>query len=187
MSTASDFVAAAQAVAAALLASSVDPDDGVRLLSILAAFAPSGTTPSSVVGQSMLTMQDACGDLFRRTAVIALCRAAAQYQPASADDAVALRASVIELLDAEILIAGNQGEDDTFNALRALRAAVVKDLQTRAAGLPGLITVSTSGPVPAPVLALRLYGDPTRADELVTESGAPHPGFLSTGFKALSS
>jgi prophage DNA circulation protein len=187
MSQASDLAAAAQALAAALLASAVDPADGVRLLSNLADFNPNSVTSSSVVGTSMATMQDACGDVFRRAAVVALCRAAANYQPSSTVDAVNLRNTVTQLLDAEILIAGNQGEDNTFTALRSLRAAVVQDLQERAAGLPGTITVTIPSSLPAPVLALRLYQDPTRAAELVTESDAPHPAFLPPGFTALSS
>jgi prophage DNA circulation protein len=182
-----DLAAAAQALAASLLASAVDPADGIRLLAQLAIFQPNQVTSSSVVGTSMATMQSACGDVFRRAAVVALCRAASTYQPSSTDDAANLRSTVTQLLDQEILVAGNQGEDNTFNALRALRAATVQDLQTRAAGLPGIMTVKTSGPLPAPVLAQRLYRDPTRADELVTESGAPHPAFLPPGFKALSS
>lgn len=187
MSQASDLATAAQALAAALLASAIDPADGIRLLSSLADFEPGAVTSSSVVGTKMATMQDACGDLFRRAAVVAACRAAANYQPASTTDAANLQAVVTQLLDAEILIAGNQGEDGTFTALRALRAAVVQDLQARAAGLPGTIVVTVPAALPAPVLAQRLYRDPTRADELVTESGAPHPAFLPPGFTALSS
>lgn len=187
MSQASDLATAAQALAAALLASAIDPADGICLLSSLADFEPGAVTSSSVVGTSMATMQDACGDLFRRAAVVAACRAAANYQPASTTDAANLQAVVTQLLDAEILIAGNQGEDGTFTALRALRAAVVQDLQARAAGLPGTIVVTVPAALPAPVLAQRLYRDPTRADELVTESGAPHPAFLPPGFTALSS
>ncbi|MFD1557095.1 hypothetical protein ACFSHT_15950 [Paraburkholderia silviterrae] len=187
MSQASDLANAAQALAAALLASAIDPADGVRLLSNLANFEPNAITSASVVGMSMAAMQDACGDLFRRAAVVALCRAAANYQPASTTDAANLQATVTQLLDVEILVAGNQGEDNTFTALRALRAAVVQDLQARAAGLPGTIVVNVPAALPAPVLAQRLYRDPTRAAELVTESGAPHPAFLPPGFTALSS
>lgn len=187
MSQASDLATAAQALAAALLASAIDPADGVRLLSNLADFTPNAVTSSSIVGTSMATMQDACGDLFRRAAVVALCRAASTYQPASTTDAANLQATVTQLLDGEILVAGNQGEDGAFTALRTLRAAVVQDLQARAAGLPGTMVVSVPAAMPAPVLAQRLYRDPTRAGELVTESGAPHPAFLPPGFTALSS
>lgn len=187
MSQASDLATAAQALAAALLASAIDPADGVRLLSNLADFTPNAVTSSSVVGMSMAAMQDACGDLFRRAAVVALCRAASTYQPASATDATNLQKGVLQLLDAEILIAGNQGEDMAFSALRTLRAAVVQDLQARAAGLPGTMVVNVPAAMPAPALAQRLYRDPTRADELVTESGAPHPAFLPPGFTVLSS
>lgn len=187
MSQASDLATAAQALASALLASAIDPADGVRLLSNLANFTPNAVTSSSVVGMSMATMQGACGDLFRRSAVIALCQASANYQPQSTTDAANLQATVTALLDAEILISGNQGEDNTFTALRALRAAVVQDLQARALGLPGTMVVNIPAALPAPVLAQRLYQDPTRADQLVTESGAPHPAFLPPGFTVLFS
>ena len=42
------------------------------------------------------------------------------YQPSSYDDAVSVRNQVCALLDTEITIAGDQGEDDVYNALRAL-------------------------------------------------------------------
>ncbi|HEY8334940.1 MAG TPA: hypothetical protein VIQ05_14210 [Tardiphaga sp.] len=186
MSGITDFAAQAQALAASLLAASTDPADAVRVLSSLADFTPSEPTLSSGVGDAMATMQEGCGALFRRAAVVALCRASAQYQPASLDDAVSIRTQVCNLLDAEILIAGNTGDDATFNALRVLRAAVVKDLTQRGAKLASLKTISTPSPIPATVLAQRFYRDAGRADELVTESNAVHPAFMPTSFQALS-
>lgn len=186
MSALSDFAAAAQELAAALLAATVNPADAIRLLASLADFTPNDPTTSAPIGAAMATMQSATGDMFRRAAVVALARASATYQPASAEDAAAVRDTVCAALDAEITIAGDQGEDATFNALRAVRAAVALDLAERGAALPSVVTVETRQSVPAPVIAQRLYRDPSRADELVTQANPPHPAFMPVSFRALS-
>jgi prophage DNA circulation protein len=181
-----DFAAAAQSLAATLLASTTDPADAVRMLSVLAAFSSTASVPASSVGVAMTTMQVGCGDLFRRAAVVALCRASTSYEPSSFDDAMALRTRMAALLDAEILIAGDQGADATFDAFRALRTAVVRDLTRRGANLAQLVTVSSPRAVPATVIAQRVYRDSTRADELVIEADPRHPAFMPVSFKALS-
>jgi len=186
MSTTADFADAAQALAAALYASAVNPADAIRLLSNLSNFVSAAPTSSSSIGLAMASMQTASGDLFRRAAVVALARASADYQPTSSDDAAAVRTSVCALLDAEITVAGDQGQDATFNALRVVRAAVCQDLTSRGAGLAAIATIATGQPVPAPVLAQRLYRDPARADELVGQANPVHPAFMPVRFKALS-
>ena len=185
MSTTSDFADAAQALAAALYASAVRPADAIRLLSTLASFTTIDPTSQSTIGVAMAAMQGATSDLFRRAGVVALARASANYQPTSSDDAAAVRTAVCTMLDAEIIIAGDQGQDATFGALRAVRAAVSRDLAARGASLSSVVTV-VSGSVPAPVLAQRLYRDPVRADELVTQAAPVHPAFMPARFKALS-
>ena len=181
-----NFAMAAQSLAAALLSSSSDPADSIRLLTTLAVYSANFSTPSGAVGGSMVTMQSGCGDLFRRAAVTGLARASAQYQPSSFDDAVSIRTQVCSSIDAEIQIAGNQGEDASFSALRALRSCVVADLTDRGAKLATLMTVNTNLPIPAPVLAQRIYRDSTRSNELVAEANPIHPAFMPTQFKALS-
>ncbi|MET3135353.1 prophage DNA circulation protein [Oxalobacteraceae bacterium GrIS 1.11] len=186
MSAATDFAAAAQALAGALRASAVNPADAIRLLSDLANIVPAGPTSSSAIGMAMAAMQGATGDLFRRAAVLALARASADYLPTSSDDAAAVRAAVCAVLDREIGIAGDQGQDATFNALRAVRVAVSRDLAARGADLASITEVATGLPIPAPVLAQRLYRDPARADELVAQADPVHPAFMPVSFKALS-
>ena len=186
MSAIEDFASATQAVVAALYTATVDPGDAVRLFARLSEFFPNDPTTASPVGQAMAAMQAATGDLFRRTAVIALARASAAYQPSSADDAAKVRQIVCGAIDREIDIAGDQGEDATFNALRALRAAVATDLAARGTALPVITTIHTPHPMPAPVLAQRLYRDSARSDELVTQANPRHPAFMPVNFKALS-
>ncbi|MDN7814916.1 DNA circularization protein [Burkholderia vietnamiensis] len=186
-SSTSTFAAAAQGVATAVLAAAPAPSDAIRLLTSLASFQPSTPTTASAIGTGMATMQSACGDLFRRAAIGSAAIAASQYQPTSADDATAVRNALTTLIDSEIEVAGNQGEDQTYGALRSLRAAVVQDLNKRGAGLASIRTFNMKAGLPALALAHRLYRDAGRADELVAQVNPVHPAFMPLSFRALSS
>lgn len=185
MSAATDFAAAVQALAAAVQSAADDPADQVRVLAALAAFRPDAAGGPGGVGRGVAAAQGAVADLCRRAAVVALARASADYRPTSYDEAISLRDLVCGLLETESMTAAAQGQDATYGALRNLRAAVAQDLTTRAADLAHITTVTTPAPVPALVLAHRLYGDATRADELAGYAQAPSPVFLPTSFKAL--
>lgn len=180
------FAAAIQAVAGALLAAMADPADGVRLLASLADFTAAPVAASQPIGAQMALINGATSDLARRAAVTALARASSSYQPASFDDAATLRQLVCGLIDAEALIAADQGEDQSFAALKALKAAVAQDLTARGASLPPVVTITVGTPLPAPVLANRLYQDSTRADELIAEADPIHPAFMPVSFQALA-
>ena len=83
-------------------------------------------------------------------------------------------------------IAGNQGEDDVYASLKALRQSVVADLDARGSGLAAIATFNFNATLPALTLANRLYRDATRSEELVAQAAPVHPAFVSTTFKALS-
>lgn len=175
-----DIARAVQAAVAALQGCAADPADGVRILSTLARFSPAGpdaATPSGL----------AVGALFRQAAAVALARVAAAYEPASADDANAVRAAVLRPLDAEITAAGNSGGDAVFTALRVLRKGVVDDLGQRGGALARLVEIDLPTVLPDVVVAERQYGDAARAPELVTQANPIHPLFMPTAFRALAS
>jgi prophage DNA circulation protein len=186
-STTSTFAAAAQGLAAAVLASCADPADAIRLLGQLAQFTPAVATPNSLVGDAMSTMQSACGDLARRAAVVALATASSNYQPTSYNDAVNVRETVTGFIDNEITIAGDEGDDSTYAAFRVLRQAVVTDLVARGANLAQMTTFTFGASLPALYLANRIYQDPTRSDQLVAQANPRHPAFMQTSFQALAS
>ncbi|MFL9893739.1 DNA circularization protein [Paraburkholderia sp. RL17-381-BIF-C] len=186
-STVDDFSTAAQGLTASVLAATTDPADAVRLLSSLSGFTPSGMTTTSPIGVATSQMKSACTDLFRRSALASVAVASSMYQPTSSDDAASMRNQVSELLDAEIDIAGDQAQDATYEALRTLRAAVIADLNKRGAALSSIREFSFGASMPSLVLAQRIYGDATRADELVTQANPIHPAFMPTKFKAPSS
>lgn len=53
------------------------------------------------------------------------------------------------------------------------------------AGLSDLMQVNTTLPIPALVMANRLYQDALRANELIQEASVPHPAFMPTRMKVL--
>lgn len=179
--------AAMQALVTAILTSAIDPGDAIRLLISLAGFQPPQYGTSSVIGNAMNLAADGVGDCIRRCVVTALAQAALLYQPQSSNDAATTRNQVCALIDAEIEVAGNQGEDSIFTSFRAMYAAVAIDLGARGAALPGVVTYVFNAPLPAPVLALRLYRDASRSDLLVAQVNPIHPMFMPVTFKALSS
>lgn len=180
------FGTLSQGLAAAVQQAAGQPSDAVRSLVTLATFRPEIISDPSQIGRSAATVQRACGDLFRRAALAALVRVAVEFRLESSAVAVQLRDRILVVLDAELALAGDQGEDDVYASMRAMRAALVRDLNLRGAALPGLVAVRTAAPVPSLVLAQRLYRDAGRNDELVACGSPVHPAFMPTFFQALS-
>lgn len=176
------FAAAALAVTEAVRASAATPGDAVRALTDLASFS---SDPSEAGDAAEAHAQAAM--LMQRTAAVSLVNAAAAYRPSTADEAIALRNGVVDVLDLLIDAAGDSDDDTSYQALRTMRSAIVQQLNLVGATLPGLVDFTLQGSVPALALAQRLYQDADRADELVMRSGAVHPAFLPpTTFKVLS-
>ena len=155
------LAAAAQATVATLVANSATPGDALRGLAPLASFTPVG---ADIGAAAVARTQTAL--LLRRAAVTAMVSAATAYQPASSQDAAAVRSFVVAFIDAEMQTAGDSGDDEVFAQMRALRTAVVDDLNSRGARLPAIRTVSHPTSLPAFVLAQRLYQDATREADL---------------------
>ncbi len=181
-----DIPTAIAAVAEAVRSAASQPADAIRCLSALADFYPSVPPVTSPVGRLNAVTIIATAALCRQAALNSLALACAAYQPSSYDDAVAVRTAVVALYDLEIETAADAGQGASYLALRALRTAVVDDLNTRGALLPRLRPVVTATPTSSLELAYRLYGDTSRADEIAARTGAPHPGFLPVQMTLLS-
>lgn len=186
MTATDDFAAGARRLAAALRDVADDPADQVRLLLTLARGIASAPTAGDPIGLAEAAAQAAVQAVMRRAALAEAARAAAAARPRSYDEAVVLRAQMVEAIDAEILVAGDAGEDQTVAALRALRVAVWSDITSRAAELPALRDILSPGPVPALVQAHRYYADPDRANELANYAGAADPNFMPGSYRALA-
>ena len=184
MSSPSDLANSVQALATTLLSSVTDPNDAIRIFTQLNNFSVT-SSPSPTAQQ--ISVQGGVQDLCRRTAVIALAQASSSYQPVSQNDAQNLQNIVCGLLDKEITIAGDQGQDETFLSLTNLRIAVVTDLTTRGSTLPTLRTFSNNNTMPALTLAYKYYQDINRTDQLIGFANPIHPAFMPISFQALSS
>lgn len=186
MAGVSDYTAAAQSLASALLQAATDPADAIRLLLPLAGWVPAPVPGSGPLARKAQQALDALASNLRCAACSALAQAAQQYQPVSYQDAQAVRAVVCSALDAEALRCADAGRDASYLALRDLRTAVALDLTVRGASLAWLITVTTTRSVPSLVEAWMLYQDTTREPQLVASADPPHPLFMPLQFPALS-
>lgn len=182
-----DIANSIQALAGSLLSSIANPADAIRVFLSLNDFTPDPITAVSAIATDQTTIQLCVADLCRRTAAIALAQASYQYQPTSQQDAENLRQQVVDILDEEILVAGDEGLDETFYALTDLRNSVATDLTTRGAALASLQTFTTNNPMPALTLAYQYYQDITRTDQLIYSADPIHPAFMPISFQALSS
>lgn len=181
------FIQAAQDLVAAVAAGIATPADQIRLLSELASFTRADYASTSQIGQAKTVAQYVTAALLRRAALGQLATASSNYAPTSYDDAVRVRDTVVSLIEAEMLIAGDMGDDATYGSLRDLRRAVIQDLDARGASLAPLEVYTVRDSLPSLVLANRLYQDPTRSDQLIGVADPIHPAFMPLSFRALSS
>lgn len=94
----------------------------------------------------------------------------------NSDAAIALRNELSGLLNVEAIAAADAGQDIVADRLFDLRGRTVIDLSDRAANLPWLTEFEVpDGPVLE--IANRLYGDGTRAAELLAQAPVRHPLF----------
>lgn len=121
-----------------------------------------------------------------RFAVIQMARALAATDFRSLDAAQVAKAQINAVFAVAEEGAADALDTATYRALVTLHAAVARDLTTRARPLPRIVAYETAGPLPALVLAQRLYGDASRADDLVAENAARAPLFMPPSGRALS-
>lgn len=140
---------------------------------------PVPTTTASRRAQA--TNQAVMLQLVRVTAAAEGARAASQVSFESYQDAIATRDELLASMD-DTMLAGP--DDDTYDALRALRAAVVADIAARGADLARLVQWTPAATTPALVLAQRIYADAAREPELLQRNRVRHPLFVA-GAQAL--
>jgi len=177
--------AQARAAIVAIEGAAISPADQIRLLSGLAGFAPATAAGAAPIGAAIAAAQTALGAMLRRQALLGLAEAIAAYQPDSAEDARSVLTMAVDLFDAEIVTAADGGDGAAFGWLRAVRTAIVQDLDTRGAKLAHLRSFAMAASMPAVVLAWRFYQDTGRVRDLISRASAPHPLFMPLQFQAL--
>jgi len=143
-------------------------------ISTLSSNALPRTTPARI---AQAANRDALNALIRVTAIAEAARTASTIDYISYDAAVALMTRLLAAIDAEMLVA----DDSVYATLVDLRAAVVKDINTRGANLARIIKYTPVTTEPALVIAQRLYGDATRAEEIIARNNIRHPLFVPGG------
>lgn len=93
------------------------------------------------------------------------------------EEAVETRDVLIAELDRQQL----QASPERYRALVGLTTALVADLNHRSASLAPLTRFTPGATMPALVIAHRLYGDASRAGEIVARNRIAHPGFVPGG------
>jgi prophage DNA circulation protein len=119
--------------------------------------------------------------LFRSAAAAELARVAAVAPFSSYDEALAARDAVTARLDALALEAADRGEDAQADGYDRLRHALVRDVAARGSSLARLHALTLDAPLPALVIANRLYGRAdveARAADVAARNRIVHPGFM---------
>lgn len=124
------------------------------------------------------------------TLIVILCSgamtaAAANANPTSRDEAEDITRRVATQLDTALILAGDRGDDELYNALMQVRASFLSAMDLISAGLSELMQINTASPLPALVLANRLYQDGSRVNELIQEANVPHPAFMPITMRVL--
>ena len=179
----------ALALTEAVRTACANPADAVRLLLELCAFQVKITTggvANDPIGAQLYLLSARAATWLRLKAASSLIRATADYQPTSQQDAQSISTQVSDVLDALALFCADVFDDKTASALYSARAAIVEDLQARGASLASVTRVSFGRPLPALVIAYRLYGDATRWDDVLARNPVPHAGFLPLELEVLS-
>ena len=158
------------------------PGDALGLARTLWRFGSLSFVPGGASLRRLVQMnnQVETARLVRTAAVTEAARAVSTLAFDSFDQAAALRGEFADVMD-ELLYA--TADDTAFDAMRALRAAVIADISARGADLARLFRYTPGGSIPALVLAHQLYGDALRADELLARNGGviSHPLFVQGG------
>lgn len=101
----------------------------------------------------------------------------------SYDEMLEARERIVGRLEEEML---DVEDDKVFMALREAATAVSKDLSSRAEEQARLYDYDAGAVLPSCVTAMELYGDATRAQEIVVRNGVTNPLFCPNVLKVLN-
>lgn len=179
VSDAAEFAAQVQAIVQAVLSSPGGAESRMRALEKLAQ-ADSGnyyatTDNRDVAASATMLITVLCSG--------AMAVAAAEANPASTDEALALKNRVCEQLDIALVRAGDRGDDNSYDALLELKQSFADTMAQKGASLYDMTDIVVPHPLPSLVLANRIYQDAARSDELMQETRVRHPAFMPVRFR----
>lgn len=148
--------------------------------SLLAGFGITDDIPGTTSSRKrQATNQTATRNLLLGMITVETARFVAQSRApfTTYNEAMTTRDALLAQIDALI----ETGTDAEYNALIDLQTALIRRIDDVAPGLQRIEQIRLQQPLPALALAHQLYGDATRADELVQRNDVIHPGFMPAG------
>jgi prophage DNA circulation protein len=134
-----------------------------------------GSTPAAL---TQIANQAYLQALVRQAALAEAAQMTTVWPFDTADQATSIRDELASRIDYEMMI---EIDDGLYNALAAMRLAVITDLTTRAASLPSTVSITLIAPTPALVLAHRLYDDPGLDADIIARNDVRNPNFVPAG------
>jgi prophage DNA circulation protein len=132
--------------------------------------------PAAGLGSAqILANRAALSNLLAIQGLVEAVRAATSMTYDSQDAALAMRDDLANRLDAAFTASPSRPLRATLDGLRV---ALVLDINTRAAALASLQTITPAQVLPALVLAQIIYDDPTMAGDICARNAVIHPGFV---------
>ena len=173
--------------AAAAIAADVDPDDAAPAF---AAAAAAAAVAAPIFASPALTVAGSFGRALAASVEAAyLARgfvAEAKRDFGDQASALAARARIASAMEGAIDRVANGAGQDVVALLQRVALTAGDHLATVAADLRPVVQVETRRSTPSTALAWGLYGDPTRAPELVTRNKVACPLFMPTKLQALA-
>lgn len=168
------------------LSSGMDPTDASKaFVDVLADFSiPSIPAVGTSHQIRLATNRGAIAQGARLAALSAYAEGLARRTFLARPEGVTARADAAEFFDAEMARATTP---EVVVGVQKVRNAVVDYLSKTITTLAPVVTVEAPLLMPSLWWAWRLYGDPTRSDEIVARNGLKHPSFVPKTFEALAS
>jgi prophage DNA circulation protein len=116
--------------------------------------------------------------IFVSASVVEAARTASELTYDSFDRAF----EVLETIGDELeTLSLNTTDDEEYRTLVDLKSKLALHIQSTAASLPRIVKYTPQEPIPALVLSQDLYGDPTRADDIIARNGIRNPAIVDGG------
>jgi prophage DNA circulation protein len=146
------------------------------------AYSLATVTATTVHRAVQAANQSAFTALVRRLAISSGVQAALGASYLSWNAATLRRGQLLDSLDAQIMEAGDNGDDASYQALRELYVNTNLAFNDLATALPRQASLELPPATrPALVLAYDLYGDLDRADQITSLNNLSHPGLPPAG------
>lgn len=117
-------------------------------------------------------------NLIRHCSLCEMIRITSTFEFASRQDAIEIRDFVDSYIVPRLLVLADDGDDDPYLALNKARAAMIKDVNTRAATLKNKKYITTNDTVPCIVFAYDQYEDATQDTDVIRRNRIRNPVFI---------